>query len=303
MNDPAQPEPAKPSDLQFDHAEYQTPAASAVTCTLCQQEVPDQYYEINGKVICPTCRTALEARFTGGSRLGRFLRAGLFGSIAAALGSGIYYGVVKLTNYHLSLISILVGWMVGSAVRRGAHYRGGLVYQLMAVFLTYTSIVSTYIPEIVAAFADAGKQEVADAPPVPAAPKLRDAVEPKPNEAAEPNPKAAVDPKPEAVGEPKQEAAAEVIKAPVAPDAGREPKQMNDPPPAILILVVAFVAPFLAIRKNFLLLVIIFFALQQAWRLNRKPQITINGPYRVGEAGAQVHEVGEPPIEGAAADA
>jgi hypothetical protein len=267
MNEQDQPEPKEPAELQFDHAEYQTPPASAVTCTVCNQAVPEQYYEINGKVICPPCRKAIETRFTGGSGLGRFVRASLFGFIAAAAGCGIYYAVSKITGYNFALISILVGWMVGSAVRRGAQYRGGWVYQALAIFLTYTAIVAIDIPEIVAEFDKNQEQRGAAEQPAGAGP----------NQAAAPR-----------------------------VDAPR--RRIQDFTPAqkavlaVVLLLFAYALPFLAGFKNLIGLLIIFFALQQAWYLNRKPKITITGPYRVGVAGAHVPEVGEVPIDGAQFD-
>jgi hypothetical protein len=315
MNDKDQPEPMEPAELQFDHAEYQTPPASAVTCSVCNQTVPEQYYEINGKVICPPCRKAIEARFTGGSGLGRFVRASLFGFIAAVVGCGIYYAVSKITGYNLALISILVGWMVGSAVRRGANFRGGWVYQILAMFLTYTAVVAIDIPDIVVALAEVQKkqdQEDAAAQPAPAGPNQA-AAEANQGE-AEAKPPAAEAKTDEA--EPKQAAAepkpGEAAPKPIAVAAAAPRRRVLDRPPAqralafavaaIFLLVLAYALPFLAGFKNLIGLLIIFFALQQAWYLNRKPKITITGPYMVGAPGAQAPEVGEVPIEGAQFD-
>jgi hypothetical protein len=79
---------------------------------------------------------------------GRFLRALAFGAIGAAVGAGIYYAILALTGYELGLVAIVVGWLVGRGVSLGANHRGGWLYQAMAVFLTYTAIVSTYVPLI-----------------------------------------------------------------------------------------------------------------------------------------------------------
>ncbi len=38
--------------LQFDQAEFATPAGSGPACTVCKQPILDQYYELNGKVLC-----------------------------------------------------------------------------------------------------------------------------------------------------------------------------------------------------------------------------------------------------------
>jgi hypothetical protein len=55
---------------------------------------------------------------------------------------------------------------------------------------------------------------------------------------------------------------------------------------SLAIMGLAYAAPFLGLPSNLIGLLIIFFGLQQAWRLNRKLVLKINGPFRVGEAPA-----------------
>jgi len=42
---------------------------------------------------------------------------------------------------------------------------------------------------------------------------------------------------------------------------------------------IAFAAPFLTLPENIIGLLIIGFALHQAWRMNKRKQVTITGPY------------------------
>ncbi len=49
------------------------PAAERPTCTVCKQPIPEEYYEINGKMMCPRCRHGVEAAFRGGSPAGTVL--------------------------------------------------------------------------------------------------------------------------------------------------------------------------------------------------------------------------------------
>ncbi len=111
-------------DLQFDQAEYETPEAAEPTCTACKNPIEETYYEANGAMVCASCRESIEAAMTGGSRLGRFVKATIFGAIAALVGFLIYYGVMKITGYELALISILVGLLVGGAVPRARGIGG-----------------------------------------------------------------------------------------------------------------------------------------------------------------------------------
>jgi hypothetical protein len=68
------------------------------------------------------------------------LRTLLFGLGAAIVGAIIYFAVLKITGLELSLITILIGFMVGTAVMKGSQSRGGRRYQVIAVVLTYLAI-------------------------------------------------------------------------------------------------------------------------------------------------------------------
>lgn len=139
--------------LQFDRAEFEgQPASAASSCAACQQALADTYYEVGGAVTCEVCRRRIEAEWNQpadfGARVGRFARAALFGTAAAAAGCGLYYLVLALTGWHIGLIAIVVGLMVGSAVRAGCRARGGWLYQALAIVLTYSAIVLSFIPEV-----------------------------------------------------------------------------------------------------------------------------------------------------------
>lgn len=147
MTDPASP--AAPSDapLQFERAEFTEPRAAA-QCTSCQRAITDTYFEVNGHLLCPSCREQVEASLTGGSKSGRFFRALGLGAGAAAAGALLYFGVSAATGYNLGLIAVAVGWLVGAAVRKGSDGRGGAFYQLLAVGLTYLSICASLAPDL-----------------------------------------------------------------------------------------------------------------------------------------------------------
>ncbi len=141
MTDPAAGTPADRS-LQFDRAERagQTPGTA---CSFCQQPIAGSYYEINGKVACLGCRGQIMAAWNRGSPALRFAKALGLGAAAAALGAGVYFGVEALTGYEFGLIAVVVGLLVGAAVRRGSSGRGGWRYQVLAMFLTYSAVVAT----------------------------------------------------------------------------------------------------------------------------------------------------------------
>ncbi len=232
--------------LQFERAEL---ASAPAACTQCQQPIGSTYYEAKGNVVCVRCQIALRSQQSGGSGSARFLRAALFGSLAAALGSALYYGVRALTGYEFGLIAIVVGLMVGGAVRAGSKGRGGWLYQSLAMFLTYGSIVSTYVPDIVKEVRSQAKKQEATAAAGTTTPAVASPAAPQP--AAPP--------------------AAENA-------AGGAPGLLLA---VVLLSAIAIAAPFLAGFQNIMGLIIIGIGLYEAWKMNRRVEITFSGPYRV----------------------
>jgi hypothetical protein len=232
---------SSPEGLRFDEP---APGAGAPTCAQCQASIADAYYEVNGHVVCPGCKTALERSPTG-SGASRLLRATAFGLGGAIVGAGIYYAILAATGYEIGLVAIAVGWLVGRGVQKGSHGIGGWAYQALAVGLTYLAIVSTYVPFILnEATTDEAKASAAAAAPadsvsVTATPGTADSAD------------ATISAGGLAVG-------------------------------VLALLVLAAAAPFLAGFENVLGILIIGFALYQAWQMNRRVPMTINGPYTVG---------------------
>jgi hypothetical protein len=134
-------------DLQFERAEY-AGGSGGPACSNCKQPAVPQYHQFNGKVYCGTCRSLIEQSIGKLEQSGSMGRAFLFGLGAAAAGSVIYYAVSKLTGYQLGLIAVLVGFLVGKAIRFGSGNIGGRRYQFLAVLLTYLSICSSAVPAI-----------------------------------------------------------------------------------------------------------------------------------------------------------
>ena len=137
-----------PESIQFDKAEFQS--AQGMTCGHCKNLIMGEYFLVGGSTWCPPCRFALDSpERTSSSGSGRLLTAAAYGLGAAVAGSALYFGILWITGgWELSLIAIVVGWMVGKAVMVGSENRGGVAYQLLAVFLTYCSIASSFMPLI-----------------------------------------------------------------------------------------------------------------------------------------------------------
>jgi hypothetical protein len=148
--------------LQFDRAAA-AGGAGAVSCSSCQRTIPDVYYEAGGRVLCTGCKDATLATVSGGSRVGRLLSASLLGLAAAAVSAVGWYAISHFTGYEIGLIALVVGLVVGGAVKVGSKGRGGWLYQALAVVLTYAAIATSYVPPFVAGFREAAAQEAAAA--------------------------------------------------------------------------------------------------------------------------------------------
>jgi len=158
--------------------------------------------------------------------------------LLAMVGCSIaWYAVLKLTDSQWGILAVVVGLAVGTAVRKGSNGRGGWRYQALAIFLTYTAIVSSYVPFIIEGMRE-GSAEVASDSLVKAESEKAAVVEP--------------------------------------PRAGAFALGI------VFLLGLLYATPFLAGLQNAIGILIIGFALYEAWKLNKKAELRITGPYQVG---------------------
>jgi hypothetical protein len=139
-------------DLQFDTAVAGSGALTgAVTCSLCQRTIEYEYYDVSGHSTCADCRGNMDALTETPTGVGPLLKAGAFGLVAGLAGAVIYYAVIAITGLEIGLVAILIGYMVGYAVRKGASGRGGRRFQVLALALTYTAVGLAYTPILIKA--------------------------------------------------------------------------------------------------------------------------------------------------------
>src|ERR1041384_2897539 len=136
-----------PGDLQFERAQPVTATGclSDTGCVACKQPIRTTYYHAQGKTICETCAQRIQTGQQAPPPLS-LARAVLYGCAAALAGSILYAAVAMITGLEIGLIAIVVGVMVGKAVRFGSHGLGGRPRQILAVMLTYFAITTSYIP-------------------------------------------------------------------------------------------------------------------------------------------------------------
>jgi hypothetical protein len=244
----------QPLDIQFERAEPNQPSAPVgATCAACGIPL-SAYYEVNGKLACERCKDATVAS-RAASHVPTLLHAAFLGVLAAAVGAGIYYGIAEVTGYEFGLMSIVLGLMVGFAVRKGSRRRGGWRYQALAMFLCYAAICSTYVPRVVAAIREKEVAKGASKPPAAAV--------------AAPAPSgAATEPAASTVGAsaPRQVSFADFLKA------------------LAIFSALILALPFLGGVQNIMGLIIIGIGLYEAWKVNRAPPFSVSGPFAVGES-------------------
>jgi len=252
------------NDLQLERAEFDTPDTRS-SCAMCSRPLERRYFQVNGQTVCTICCGRIKASLDSGTPLKRGLMALAAGAGAALVGAILYWAILALTGYEFALIAIVVGLIVGKAVSWGSNARGGWLYQSMAIALTYLSIVSAYVPLIVA---EIRKANVAVEQQTPAEPVV-------PVAAADATPAVAV-----------SNPAPDVTPVPEAPAA---PVSIGRAFLALALLAAFFLAaPFLGGLQNAIGLVIIAIGLYQAWKINRRREVIITGPHAIASPVAAV---------------
>lgn len=231
--------------LQFDQAEVKDLGGRSVACAFCKIPIPTEYHQVNQMTACGACRQMVEASLARRPGVAGFLKALGAGFAAAAAGALVWFLIAKLAHMELGIIAIAVGFVVGCAVRWGTGGRGGWLYQLLAIVLTYLSIVTSYMPDIAEGLVQGSRNN--DGSVTQAA--QSGGVEP---------------------AAPQSHAQQSVSQIPVLM--------------WVLVFVLACMAPFLAGASNFMGWIIIGIALYEAWKINKRAVALITGPYVVNAA-------------------
>ena len=144
--------------LQFDTAVPKDGATASLACQSCSKPILSTYYDVSGKTMCAECRTQIGRLVETPSGGAPLVKAGLFGIAAGIAGAIVYYAVIAITNFEIGIVAILIGWMVGYAVRKGAG-GGGRRFQVMAVALTYAAVALAYAPLAVKGAVEARRKD------------------------------------------------------------------------------------------------------------------------------------------------
>lgn len=110
------------------------------TCCRCSKVVTGQYYNGGGLVWCSDCTGRAKGALGGQVGFGVFIWATALGYLAAVFAGGLWAVITASTGYQLGIVAVVVGLMVGHAVRVGGCRRRGRVLQLLAVALTFLGL-------------------------------------------------------------------------------------------------------------------------------------------------------------------
>jgi hypothetical protein len=274
MANQSNPRPA-PDNLQFDRAVHaQSPNATTdagLTCSACGAALTTHYFHVAEQPTCNACKAAVEQanhRAEVQSRQpGVMLRAAAFGLGAAIVGAILYFAVIAITGWEIGLVAIVIGFMVGSAVRRGTRGVGGRRHQVLAVALTYFAVGLAYAP---LAFKGFMEGQAAKTAAVSDSAKALQADDSASNRGAVDSATA------------------------TQPQTGVDQADAQSGPGPTASLLLALGATFLfvfalpviyvfgSMPSGLISGLIIVFGMQQAWRMTARAAVPISGPFRVG---------------------
>ena len=187
---------------------------------------------------------------------GAWVRPWASASFAMIGCSVLWYIVLELTDSQWGILAVVVGLVVGGAVRKGSNGRGGWRYQALAIVLTYTAIVSSYVPYVIKGFREQAAQ-TASLDSAATADLAKDSI----------------------VFSKDSVATADTSTSDLGP--------LGKVFAVVVLLGFLYALPFIAGIENIIGILIIGFALYEAWKLNRLVELTVTGPHQVAATGAR----------------
>lgn len=258
--------------LQFDKVEVERPDATnkqappTIACASCSRTIRSHYFSVGGSSICDLCKRSLVNASIAAQGWPALIKALMFGLGASIAGAIVYYAVIAITDYEIGLVAILIGYMVGFAVRKATQGFGGRRYQVIAVALTYFAVGLAYVPLVLSQASQETKptSTVSAAPATPETPAT-----PQPAETPEPS---------------EVSFTAEDSEPARWIGAGGAAKAL------VFLFLFSFALPAIAVFSTFpsgiLSAIIIGVGLRQAWRMTAAAAIDVTGPYKLGQTQA-----------------
>jgi hypothetical protein len=253
--------------MQFDKAEFGAPGpagaspsspatVAATACAACKQPLTQSYYDVGGQPLCEACSRGVTEAWN--ARKGSVLAAIGRGLIAAVLGAVAWTVITRVSGYEIGIVAIVIGAVIGNAVKKASGGHGGRAFQVVAVVLTYLACTSHYVPQVWGAVTKGALESAA---------RKSAAAHQKPAEPGADTDASAADPNPPAG----------------APSTPEPTVTSLGPVVLVLLALVSFAfslaGPFLGGFDNVFGILILGFALLQAWRINKRVELKIHGPF------------------------
>jgi hypothetical protein len=258
-------------NLQFDRAIDPASADNAGTpvCTKCNTPIRMYYYDVDGATTCSSCKQAVDrVHGTGAGRSGPgMMKAFLFGLGAALAGAVIYYSVMKYLELEIGYVAILIGFMVGYAIRSAVAGRGGRRFQLLAAGLTYFAVALAYTPFSIDGMREAALERAADSTSV------------SPDDDAV----ASADASTDAAADADETDAASADAVKLGPAAAALAVGGG----LLFILILPIVVILGSMPSGLISALIIGLGMHTAWTMTRALDVTITGPFKVGDERAR----------------
>jgi hypothetical protein len=129
---------------QFGTAEY-VGVQGNNHCQYCHQPIGGTYYRVHDAMACPICAEKVRVELAKDTHAA-YMRAFFFGIGAAVVGMILYATFEITTGLVVGYASLAVGWMVGTAMKKGSGGVGGKRYQITAAALTYAAVSLAAVP-------------------------------------------------------------------------------------------------------------------------------------------------------------
>lgn len=136
---PGDEAPSSPGRTSGVKLRSEPPAPRGTGCARCAKPLESEYFELNGRATCLSCRAALD---------GNLAVAILAALPAGAACSLLYYAIWEVWGMRFSLMAVITGVVVGNVVSRFARMGSRLLARWVAVGVTYLSVVATYVHSV-----------------------------------------------------------------------------------------------------------------------------------------------------------
>ena len=183
------------------------------------------------------------------------MRGILFGVGGAIVGLILYSAFGIITGIEIGYVALAVGWLVGTAIKKGSNGIGGRRYQIAAVALTYAAVSLSAVPIGISYMMKERKSADTSKAAAAASPSAGSVSNPDKSSLEE-------------------ESASSTLPA-------KEEKSLVAIAGSLLF--VGLASPFLGLQGGFsgiIGLVIIFVGMRIAWKMTAGPRLEILGPFQ-----------------------